>query len=782
MIAAALIAACEVTPTTAPSASLPTESQPAPSTKVSPAATAGPSQDTGSTVKALGVTAPAPPTTSVEKIQAAVEAGAIDDATAYLFRAYAQVGDPRLPEAYRGLQTEDDALWIALYRDMPSLPQVIQEQLLPYFVRPTDPRSVWNEEPAATAQGLVGAGRRGRTFTVEQGRAWAPAFACSNGWIRDRVSSTIPITLWSQCGVDQGAANTRLEEARTYLVRHWLAETNLMGFPIGDANDPNDDYPDPPEGDDGLVDIYLLANTTPTGHPRTLTTGGYASVRPTAPLSGPAGAEQASAYMVVGPGLSGLILEATLVHELFHVLQASHNVYGRIDCPPLLLRTGCSGQQQKSHWFVEASAAWSEHEFVPAARPIGDGPYDQWKGFISNPNGLWLTDGSNEYNSWMWPLFMEQEWDADIVGNTWRAIRADVGWFAVQATIDQQLSFEQRFDDFAVRVFNRVLPGNPVDPRFRTQRLDPTFPNTSPTDQRYIVDVLEDLARPMVAATTTYSYTMTMNSLWSAYLPIEPPPGARQLKFEFAAFAPEIEIDAIVRVGDAWQRRELPAGETVWCLDNPADAVEEGFLIFSNHEQVPGSLTRPWTITAEEAGCGNPVGTIRYSFLDTTPMPYAGSSLSQEATIQVRLKRNTNIGEPSVAEFVNDGSTYGVQSTSKVVFPPGVDGCSPMGTSIGTPGGTLAIDSVVGNTRQDENGDWLLSLGITLPITIASTEDWCAIGSNHFTTEGTVVVQDCEGKENADVRTPSTRTFIFDCDFQGPSQAWGVSGILIINW
>jgi hypothetical protein len=431
---------------------------------------------------------------------------------------------------------------------------------------------------------------------------------------------------------------------------------------------------------------------------------------------------------------------------------------------------------------VEASAAWADHYFVPEARGEKDGPYELWRAFVKTERGLSFTDGWNEYVSWSWPLFMQQESDADAIGNAWRNLRGKVGWWEVQRSLDGELSFEQRFDDYAVRVLNQTLQGNPINPRFRAPRLDPTFPDDSPIDPRLQVEVLEDLAEPMPAPTTRYSYTIRLPSLYSAYLPIVPPAGAHTLRFEFAAFAPEIEVDAIVRIGDTWERRELPAAETVWCLDNPADAVEEGYLIFSNHDQNPAPLTRPWSITAEEAGCGTPVGTLVYSFLDTAPLSSApGGSSAIDATVQVRLKRNENIADPYNAMYLNDGSTYGVHTVSKILLPTGVDGCQPSGTSTGTNGGPLAIDSVVGGVWRDENGDNRLGISISLPVHVEASEFWCSLGSTQTTSETTVQYPECDGTETAAAATPSTQTFVFACTFQGPSQSWSVTGTLIIN-
>ena len=778
LLAALLLAACEPTPTQAPSSASPAESQPAASSAaVSPEGSTGPSRNPGSTVRALGVTEPPRPTTSLEKIQADVAAGTLDVPTSYLYRAYAQVDDPQLPAKYLGESGEDAALDITLRQELPSLAPDIREKLMPYLVRPTDPLSIWNQETTAPPSGATGA-RSGSPARLAA-HALPLALACVDGWIHDRVNSTIPVMLWSRCAFDPAAANARLEEARGYFLQVWLPETNLMGPPIGDRSIANDGEPDPPEGNDGLIDVYLVAGG-PSVRDLTAPPGIYGKAVPTTPYEGPAGAKRSSGYMVIRPSLSGSLLKATIIHELFHVLQFAHNTFGSMDCPIARLSVGCSSLDQETHWFVEASAAWSEHEFAVDVRPAESGPWENWNSFRQTAKGLSMTDGHNEYWSYMWPLFMEQEWDAEIIGDTWRNLRAKVGWWEFQRTVDAQLSFEQRFDDFAVRVLNEELtPGDPINPRFRAPRLDPAFPLTTPLDPRLIEAVEEDLELPLNAPSTTYNYTITMNSLWSVYVPIELPPAAGIMRFEFAAFAPQIEVDALVQIDGVWERQELPTGETEWCLDN--DKIEDAILVFSNHDQTPGVITRPWSIVVETGTCGVPVGTLAYSFLDTAPIAsYPGGSVAIDATVQVRLKQNENIGDPFVAMYLNDGSTYGVHYASKILMPPAVDGCQASGTSTGTNGGPLALDSVTGGVRTDENGDRRLGVSISLPVTLQIDEFWCSLGSTTGTSETTVQYPpDCEGTATA--ATPTTETFVFDCDFQGSSQSWSVTGTLVLN-
>lgn len=742
----------------------------------------------GAAESARPTTAPATPTptapsfqpsTSAQKIAAALELGEIDGPTSLLYRVFAMFGDPRLPEKFRG-EPEHDQLSLALaHEQFDELPPAVQEQIAPFLVRPSDPASTWNTEPVTTgSRGTVLLAAAHQAPSVPSVAVAAPA--CDGTWMHGRVSSNIPVMIWAQCTGDPAAAAARWEEARGYMAIHYGPVTTLMGDPLLDANVAGDGYADTAETGDGLIDIYLVSAFSPSGHPRDFSYGSALAVTATTPpFVGAPGTEAASSYIVVSPGLTGIQLESTLVHEFFHALQFAHNYRGTYECPVRRLG-GCSSPGLEFHWFVEASAKWSEEYFVPRARPALVHPF--WSAFVTQGVGLADTVGLNEYASFAWPLFMQQEGGATKIADAWRAMVGKKGWRQLQAALDGAFPFTGHFRDFGVRVFNReLLPGDPVTPRFRSPTLDPTFPTDSPTGYRYDANPLDDLIDPMGGPSRTYRFRSQMDFLWTMYLPIEPPPGARKLTLDFTAFGPEIDVDAIVRIGDTgWERRKLIQGENVWCLDKPLDDFREGFLVFSNHDQTPQVLIRDWAITAEEAGCGVPVGTLVYSFLDTAPLISApGGSSAINATVQVRLKPNPNISDPYNAMFLNDGSTYGVQVADKVLVPPGPDGCQASSTSIGTPGGALEIDSVVGNTWQDDAGRNRLTLGIDLPVHYETDEFWCSLGSTRGSREGWVTYPACDGIETSS--TISTQTFVFNCDVQGTSQAWSVSGTIIIN-
>jgi hypothetical protein len=715
------------------------------------------------------------PTTSAEKIMAAEQAGAIDHETAVVARVLAAFGDPRLPADLRGTRSEDLVALDDARELLATASPANQAILRSYLVRPTHAESYWNQEPPATAGVELAVAQLRRPAAPSRNLA-APA--CTNGWMSTQVSPNIPVMVWSQCFGSATDAQAALEEARGYMATLWGPETNLMGVPPGDQNVPDDDWDDMPETGDGLIDIYLLDNYSPSGHVRDFDlSGAYAVTASTPPIAGPANALTTAGYIVVMPGLRGLDLESTLAHEFFHVLQYAHNKQGLWDCIVGSLGAACTTDTPRtSYWMTEASATWAEHRFVPAARATKDGPYDRFHEWRKTNMGLSQTANNNAYHSWMWPLFVQEQASQTAIANIWRAYEGKHGFQQLQAATDSVMPFAQQFREFAIRGWNELLnPGDPLQLHYFDQSLDGAFPRDQPEDGRLIDPIDLDAQRQ-----GPHIEYVLIDSLATRYQTISPSGDTHTIVLDFTALAPEIDVDGIVYLADGtWERRKLD-GQVTWCLDKPADAVQLAYLVFSDHDLDPGLLTRTWSWEARQEGCGVTIGTLAYTFVDTAPLTsFTGGRVSIQASVTVHLKANENVGNPYNAMYLNDGSAYGVQMNVKSLGPPGPDGCQITSISTGLPGGGLEIDSVVGNTWVDEDGRNRLTLGIGLPVHLETDENWCALGAAHSTSESGVTFPECDGVEIAS--TDTTQTFKFDCDFQGTSQSWSMGGTIVID-
>jgi hypothetical protein len=61
------------------------------------------------------------------------------------------------------------------------------------------------------------------------------------------------------------------------------------------------------------------------------------------------------------------------------------------------------------------------------------------------------------------------------------------------------------------------------------------------------------------------------------------------LRLDFTGLSPEadLDVDVLLKVEDGrWERRQLTGGSSMtYCLSNPGEAVEELYLILSNHNR-----------------------------------------------------------------------------------------------------------------------------------------------------------------------------------------------------
>lgn len=572
---ALLAAACNSTPSPSPTGA--TGSSAA-------TATSGPGDSAGPGGSAATPDTAAP--TSASKIADGLARGALDEPTSILYRLYAAFGDDRLPAEYQGAPSEDGAASELAHILWDELSAEQQAGILPFLVRPTSPHSWYAPASAAgTASGAQLASVR-------------TAAACTNGFIRQQVSPTIPVLIWGQCGGrSEATVIVRVQEIAEVMDALWEPMTTYMGEPLGDQNIAGDTFADSPEGGDGLLDIYVV-DTSLSLHGRTVSTGALASTRGWTPWVGPAGAEATSGYITVpATGQTGVELKSTMAHEFFHVLEYAHNNRG------MLYAGG-------RFWFMEASAVWSEHEFVPEARDTE--VYPRFKDFQATSLSLTAVDGDNEYNSWAWPLFMRQELGRDAIVNAWTALEGKDGFEPSMAVLDGMLPFEGRFRDFAVRVWNEELnPGSPVNPRFHA--LDGDFPDTQPTGTRV------SLGNP-VTATGYFEAFPKLPSLWSKYWVVEPDSNVRSLAFDFSTLLPidRVDVELILNIKGTWQRRSGNLADEEKICD-----VDYAIVIVANHDPDPNAeVNGGWAVHGDPNECAS---TGSWTVTLTGPMTGAGT-------------------------------------------------------------------------------------------------------------------------------------------------------------
>lgn len=526
-------------------------------------------------------------------------AGKLDYPTSLVYRAYAVFGDPRLPEAYIGSGSLDDAVLFAeVNRNWDVLPSDTKDQLTPFLVRPTDPRSIFHTPLGPTAPAdhdLNVTPDAGIDVEARDGSGCADDWA----WL---ASKRFALKVWTHCTGDyKGDLAVALEQFEGL----WEALVELMGPPMPDSGGPD-------AGGDSRLDVYFVdVGSRPPRYEASEID------------------ERAAAYATIdarskqGKAAAGFIVSrrerihepgqsSTLAHEFYHVLQFAHNwdiafgytwqPYGRFD----ILTADAE------YWFLEAMANWaisyvyrdrlspivlqaSLHNryleyFQPADVPLYHSP-EQWgEHFL------------HMYGAYVWFLFIELKEGPEPVARIWKDMEQveQDDWDGALEVINKALPFEENFRDFAVMNLNLDLePGDPITPSFA--EIDRTFP----VGIRPPLVVGEGADR-RIEAGETRTVEDDIPQLRAHYYYLVPQDEATGVRLDFGELAPAaaIDIDLIVNIeGKGWERRQLdPTETTTLCRDNPDDAVDGFYLVISNHdvdERVQGSFD----VSALDSAC-----------------------------------------------------------------------------------------------------------------------------------------------------------------------------------
>lgn len=744
-------------------------------------------------------TAPPPPSepptigppTAQDLILTAFEAGKIDEATSYLYRFYAQWGDPRLPEEYRAGRVEDLDVQVAASAHLDTLSDEDQTRLRPFLVRPTDPLSYWTADPTVQPSESEDAG--GVALANARLSALTDDFRCRGGlWSRTDIAA-LPVTIWGRCrvradGSTEFTLQSSVDRTVAAVTSLWRPMTSLMGEPLPDGFRGTSRAEDEvQEAGDGRLDIYIVEAPN-VAYGRFIDNSAIATTY-SAPREVNGGQ---SAYMVLDPtkAPSDLEFKSTVAHELFHTLEYRHVVLGMFGCLYPSLSQACGGPNWKAYWFAEASAVWAEHEFVPEARAVQ--VYPRVERFLGTWRPLTDTRNINQYDSFVWPLFMEQENGSASIADAWRAMEGKHGWDEIQQAVDAQLPFKEHFRDFAVRVWNeQLLPGDPIHPRFNAPSLDPTFPTTQPDEAPPGYRFKEAVA--ITLGQQSYSIHLDLLELQTAFYDVSFASDVRSVTLNFSGLRPAeiVDVDALVKLGSgSWERRQLDS-VTEWCFERQEDAVQQMILVVSNHAQQPQTwLQGDWTVQPKDTGCLQFGDSLVYH--STRVVGAEGESYYQKVTesfvLFAKLKSAPE-DSPYFAQFLNDGSTF-TASVDTYLEVEGLPNCPTISEGSGGSGGAVpGDDGVVGNLWEDVRDPpfgstapptrtWMLTIagGVAVPTTTSVGN--CS-GSWSETGEHGISLPPCDGVEIQD-DDPTSRVFEFRCQGSEQGWEWSVTGRMTV--
>ena len=495
--------------------------------------------------------------------------GDIDYETSLLYRFYALFRDQRLPARYQNAPSdgEDSGLFAEVQAVLPSLSAAGQAALAPYLARPDDPASPFG--PAASP--LIrrpddGSQNHCQTDFLESSGSHFKIHVCSTG--------------------DDAADGSLLSSVLGIAEPLWDPMTAGMGAPVGDCFTPPGGNQICPGGD-GKIDVYILATNqcweSPPPVDRCWSIEEAASNAVAVAVPAPPKVNKTSSGFILlskERATDPDSIRTDFAHEFFHVLQFRHN-QAAMSTPTGVVINGRT--LFWNSWFAEASATWAEWEYVPATSP----EEVHWR-FTADfqPSRASLSSDSpsaHMYASYIWPFFSSRRRARASIFQAWVAAEGAADTEGITAAVDQQLPFETHFRDFAVRNWNKDLPGHPIAALYKDLQASdgssPAFPAANPP-------LATSFQLPLTSGAPANVTTVNV-SLAAQYDEITFAPDVRKVMLKFDQLPASIDVDLLVEIdGGDWNLVRVDKDSPVaYCRDHDDENVSRIIVITSNHDK-----------------------------------------------------------------------------------------------------------------------------------------------------------------------------------------------------
>lgn len=612
-----------------------------------------------------GTPEPPPPPTAVDLILAALTSKRIDYETSLLYRAYALMGDERLPHEYRGAATEDLSFFHEVRRNQTRLSEAIKSQLRPFVIRPAAPGSYFNQPRAA-------ANRKSRWLDalVAPLHAADPGECTDDNWVSEN-SRRYHYKVWA-CGAGAAAEIRRTIAALDDL---WEPMTVFMETP------PRYDAAGPEAGGDDRIDIYVVGMNGFAPGDRELDLAGATGMAIGEPEPD---VVDSTGYLIINKRQREGF-KSTVAHEFFHLLQFARN------------------HEISDHWFVEASATWAEWQFVRETAP--NEVHVRFPVFQQNDHSLHVSEPTRHtYAAYVWPFFMRQQLgDPKTITRVWKAMpsaRSDP--HSAMELIDRELPFAINFRVFTRRNINKAEWREALGSLY--QDLDPTFPSKSPA--RWHPD--NGVFLPASQAPRTYRVP-AMGGLKAEYFAFGVLDDVKQLVFDFSGVGPieDLDVDMILknRVTGRFSLKALDAGESVvrLCRTFPDEDVIAVAIVFNNHNiDISKKVTGSFTVEARPEACACGTVDIDANWVKTQSVNRASAVETKRAhyTITVDAEGKVSSSGSTVHEQQSrDIMLQDFRSTTQIIRPGGKIEISPLSSD-----GDYTIVACTGPTETVDTG------------------------------------------------------------------------------
>lgn len=314
--------------------------------------------------------------TSFELIEQALASGEIDKETALVYKVFAVYLDPRLPERFKGddSQVQDTLITAEVGARWSSLTPPTQALLAPFLL-----------PPAA----------QGSWLELQQRQAAIARPAAPIEWVTlSRPGGEVKVWYQTRYPGDDARAAQILDDVEDIV---WPALTELMGRgPLGDKGLPNN-------GGDGLFDIYLVR------------IGDHGEAHAYEPVC-----DKRPAFLLIN-GASPR-LRSAVVHEFLHAIIWGYD-----------LAVGCEYPEYR--WLNEATATWSE-DYISPEYDTGDSEQLYAPSFLISPDWPLETLGEqHEYGAYLWPFYLARSFKPELIRAIWDATASKDSLAAIDGAI-----------------------------------------------------------------------------------------------------------------------------------------------------------------------------------------------------------------------------------------------------------------------------------------------------------------------------------------------------------
>lgn len=365
--------------------------------------------------------------TSIDALDAALEAGDIDDVDALRFKVFAIFGDARLPEEFFSEEPIEDGtqVLIELVERFDSLPQDVQDELDPFLRPPADPLSWYQlRETANVPAEKSGFGQK-QTFQFQALSA---------------VDNKVLIA-WPAANPTYASEAQDIKNLLEGTGGVWTKLTALLGREPRSDDGIIESY----NGGDGRFDIYIIGDSNVVrdddmdGTPDFANCFGW-----TAPYRAGGSGNARASYIVMNRDRIaanaagwGTKFKSNLAHEFFHALQFAFDV---------------TESRTSYMWMMESTATWVEHfMFENDNLEHEDAP-----GYFEYPHFTLSNRFSNhEYGAYLYWFFLTERpgGSSNIIGNLWALTESQSAEDAANAATPG--GFVDAFGDFAAANWNR---------------------------------------------------------------------------------------------------------------------------------------------------------------------------------------------------------------------------------------------------------------------------------------------------------------------------------------